>query len=123
MKLSAAYLLIVASLVAATASLTGCAIHDSPDYERHRNSRLTEPYDRKDVIYFDTYINTSYPGDDPDAEALRMEWLEAWLAQRKMCANGYKILKRREFDMFENNPARYDIRYEVSCKTSKAEDG
>ena len=123
MKVSPAFVLIMISLAVSTGWLAGCAsMHESPDYERHRNSRITEPYDRNGVLYFDTYINASYPDDDENAEALRMEWLEGWLKQRKMCPNGYEILQRRPFDMFESNPGRYDIRYEVSCKTNSKDD-
>ena len=98
-------------------SLTACAsLHESPDYERHRLSQLTEPFDRNDVVYFDVTFSANYPDGDAAAEAQRMQWLERWLEQRKMCPDGHEILKRRPFDMFENNPARYDIRYEVKCK-------
>ena len=44
-----------------------------------------------------------------------MEWLAAWLDQRNMCAEGFEIVNRRQFDMLENNPAHYDMRYEVKC--------
>ena len=99
------------------ATLTGCeSITESKDFERHRYSQLSEPYDRDDVLYFDVKFDPNYPGDDPVAEGIRMEWLEAWLAQRNMCDNGYKIEKRRPFDAMEDNPARYSMRYEVSCK-------
>ncbi|MDP7418269.1 MAG: hypothetical protein QF483_00125, partial [Gammaproteobacteria bacterium] len=61
-----------------------------------------------------------YPDGDPVAERQRMEWLSGWLEQRKMCPDGYQILKRRPFGVLENNPARYDIRYEVKCKIPPA---
>ena len=100
-----------------TIMLMACAsLNESPDFVRHRYSQLTEPFERNDVVYFDVMFDPSYPDGDPAAEAIRMKWLEAWLSQRKMCPNGYEILKRRPFDMLENNPARYDIRYEVKCK-------
>jgi hypothetical protein len=98
--------------------LVGCAsIHESPDFVRHRYSQLTEPYDRSDVVYFDVMFDPSYPDGDPVAEKKRMEWLSDWLKQVHMCPDGYEIVKRRPFDMLENNPARYDIRYEVKCKS------
>jgi len=100
------------------ALVVGCAsLHESPDFVRHRHSQLTEPYDRSDVVYFDAMFDLNYPDDDPVAEAKRMEWLSDWLEQIHMCPDGYEIVKRRPFDMLENNPARYDIRYEVKCKT------
>jgi len=101
-----------------SAVLVGCAsLHESPDFVRHRYSQLTEPYDRSDVVYFDAMFDPSYPDCDPVAEKKRMEWLSAWLEQVHMCPDGYEIVKRRPFEMLENNPARYDIRYEVKCKT------
>ncbi|MAF83380.1 MAG: hypothetical protein QGH93_12510 [Gammaproteobacteria bacterium] len=96
---------------------TGCAsIHESLDFVRHRHSQLSEPFERNDVVYFDAMFDPGYPDGDPIAEQKRMEWLSGWLEQRKMCPDGYEILKRRPFGMLENNPARYDIRYEVKCK-------
>ena len=51
----------------------GCAaMHESPDFERHRLSQLVEPYDRTDVYYFDATFTPAYPDGDPDAEAVRM---------------------------------------------------
>jgi len=97
--------------------LPGCeSIHKSKDFERHRYSQLSEPFDRNDIIYFDVKFDANYPDENPAAEKIRMEWLQAWLDQRKMCGDGYVIDKRRAFDMMENNPARYDVRYEVKCK-------
>lgn len=99
------------------AGLAACSsLHESPDFERHRYSQLSEPFDRNDVVYFDVTFDPNYPDGDPAAEAKRMEWLSSWLEQRKMCLDGYEILRRRQFDMLESNPARHDIRYEVKCR-------
>jgi hypothetical protein len=107
-----------ASLPVLALLFVGCAsLHESPDFVRHRYSQLTEPYDRSDVVYFDVMFDPSYPDNDSAAEAKRMEWLSDWLEKIHMCPDGYEIVKRRPFDMLENNPARYDIRYEVKCKT------
>jgi hypothetical protein len=92
------------------------SIHESADFERHRYSQLTEPFERNDVVYFDVTFDPNFPDGDSAAEAKRMQWLSGWLTQQKMCPNGYEILDRRPFDMMENNPARHDIRYEVKCK-------
>jgi hypothetical protein len=108
-------------LAAMFSILCSCAsIYESEDYERHRFSQVEVPYDRKDVIYFDVMITAVYPDDDQAAEAKRMEWLDEWMVQRQLCANGYEVLTRREFDYMEDNPARYDLRYEVQCKTDPA---
>jgi len=104
-------------IVLPAVAVAACAgLHESPDYERHRYSRLSEPFERNDVLYFDVTFDPNFPDNNPVAEAKRMEWLTGWLAKRKMCLDGFKILKRRPFDTFENNPARHDIRYEVQCK-------
>ncbi len=58
----------------------------------------------------------NYPEDNPVAEEVRMEWLQAWLEQRKMCADGYDIESQRPLDPMEYNPGQYDRRYVVKCK-------
>lgn len=94
---------------------SACAdIHKSADFERHRYSQLSEPYDRKDVMYFDATFTAEFP-DNETGEAKRMEWLQAWLAQRNICTAGFEIVKRRPFETMESNPAQHDIRYEVRC--------
>lgn len=103
--------------IAAAIAVAGCSgMHESPDFIRHTYSQLSEPYDRDDVLYFDVRFDPSYPDGDPAAEALRMEWLAAWLEQRRMCPGGHEVTGRRPFDTLEYNPGRYDIRYEVRCK-------
>lgn len=102
--------------------LWSCAsLHESEDFQRHRTSQLVVPYDRKDIFYYDVTITAAYPDNDPDAEAQRIEWLEEWIEQRKLCPSGYEILNRRAFDFMEDNPARHDLRYEVSCISAAAE--
>jgi hypothetical protein len=100
----------------------GCeSIHESADYQRHRYSQVIEPYDRNDVMYFDVTFSAEYPDDDEAAEQVRMEWLEGWLEQRKMCDTGFEIVDRRDFDMMEDNPARHDMRYEFKCTSRPVE--
>jgi hypothetical protein len=95
--------------------LSACSdIYKSADFERHRYSQLSEPYDRKDVMYFDATFTAEFP-DNEAGEAKRMEWLQAWLDQRNFCAAGFDIVKRRPFELMESNPAQHDIRYEVRC--------
>jgi hypothetical protein len=95
--------------------LSGCAdIHTSADFERHRYSQLSEPYDRNDVMYFDATFTAQFPDNDT-GEAQRMEWLQAWLEQRKICVEGFEIVKRRAFEPMESNPAHHDVRYEITC--------
>ena len=97
------------------------SIHESPDFERHRYSQVVEPYNRKDVMYFDVTLSAEFPDNDKAAEAIRMEWLEGWLELRKMCSEGFEILARRDFDMMEDNPARHDVRYEFKCRAGPTE--
>jgi hypothetical protein len=104
-----AALILIIVLVAACTD-----IHKSADYERHRYSQFVVPYERNDVMYFDVTLNVEFP-DDEVGEATRMEWLKSWLEQRNMCADSFEIVNRRPFDPMENNPARYDLRYEVKC--------
>ena len=99
--------------------LAACTdIHQSRDFERHRFSQLVVPYDRNDVVYFDVTFSPDMPDQNDAAEARRMEWLESWLAARKLCPAGYDILARRPFDFLEDNPARHDLRYVVSCASA-----
>jgi len=96
----------------------GCAANqDSPDFQRHRETRLTVPYERNDVVFYDAKFSPAFPDNNPAAEAKRMEWLQVWLDTKSMCADGYEIVERRPFDFEESNPGRYDVRYEVACYT------
>lgn len=102
--------------------VTGCTSSlKSPDYERHNSSRLTVPYERDDVVYFDVKLSPNSPDKDPAAEEKRMEWLQAWLEFKNLCPNGYEIKDRREFRFDELNAGRYDLRYEVACQTVTAD--
>lgn len=98
--------------------LAGCSssIHDSADYSRHSLSQLSTPMGGGDFMWFDVKSTPEYPDDNEAAETVRMQWLTSWLANRKMCANGYEIIERREFEFLENNPGQYDLRYKVQCK-------
>ena len=98
--------------------LGGCgqSIHDSEDFIRHSHSQLSSPRDGGDFFWFDVNLTPEYPDNNDLAEERRMEWLEAWLAIRKQCVNGFVILERREFGFLEHNPARYDLRYKVQCE-------
>lgn len=105
------------SIVIGASTLAACnSVHESKDYERHRYSQLSEPRDRDDVVYFDVKFDANYPENNDAAEAVRMEWLEAWLKVRKMCDDGYDIVSQRPFDSMEYNPGQYDRRYEVQCE-------
>lgn len=102
-------------------AVAGCAdIHKSPDFERHNESRLTVPYDRDDVVYFDVKLSPTNPDANPVAEEKRMEWLQTWLDLKSLCPNGFEIVNRRPFRFEEMNAGRYDLRYEVACQVAAA---
>ena len=94
-----------------------CAIFDDrTDYDRHRLTDLKVPREGGDVFYYDVSISGAFPADDPKAEEARMRWLDGWLKQRGMCANGHEVVRKRPFEYMEDNPAHRDLRYEVKCK-------
>lgn len=103
--------------------LAACAVFDTPaDYNRHRLSDITLPREGvpagdRDLFFFDVTVNAEFPADGQAAEAARMRWLSEWLEQRHMCPSGHEVLRRREFDFMEDNPARRDLRYEVRCRS------
>ena len=104
-------------LLLALLGVSCASMHESKDFERHRNSQLEVPFNRDDVFYFDASFTAQYPDDDEAAEATRLEWLAQWLEQRSLCPDGFEVVKRRPFDFLEHNPARHDVRYEVKCKS------
>jgi hypothetical protein len=107
-------LLAVPGLLVSACSSIGSP-HDSPDYYRHSLSQLSSPREGGDFYWFDVKLTPEYPNDSEAAEEIRMEWLSAWLANRKTCPNGYDIVERRQFDYMELNAGRYDLRYKVRC--------
>ncbi len=99
--------------------LGGCAqMHDSTDYERHANSRISTPLAGGDFIWYDVKLTPALPLDNDQAERERMVWLQAWLAQRNLCPSGYEIEERRPFEFLEHNPAQMDVRYKVRCRVA-----
>lgn len=96
--------------------LAGCdTLHDSSDYERHSNSRISKPLAGGDFFWFDVKLTPATPLANEQAEQQRQAWLQAWLVQRKLCPAGYEIAERRPFEFLEHNPERMDIRYKVRC--------
>jgi len=99
------------------ALIAGCAsIHESEDYRRHTLSQLAAPMDGGDFYWFDVTVTPEMPDESEAAEAVRMEWVSAWLESRRLCPNGYSIIERRPFEFLEHNPADHDLRYKVRCK-------
>lgn len=55
------------------------------------------------------------PANDPKSEEDRIEWLEMWLKDNNMCANGYVILDRNAASLGHWDSVR-DIYYTGQCK-------
>jgi|GEM_PF-1569247 len=99
--------------------VAGCAdLLESQDYIRHTNSALLDGIDGSDMLQFQAKAGSEYPPSDPNAEAVRIAWMESWLRQLKKCQDGYSVLKRRPFGFAEYNPAGYDLVYELQCKVA-----
>lgn len=115
-----------ALFAAASLALAACTAFDTPDtYNRHRLSEITLPRDgggetagSSDILFFDVTVTGEFPDNNEVAEAERMKWLAEWMEQRHMCPTGYEVLKKREFDFMEDNPARRHLRYEIRCTTA-----
>jgi hypothetical protein len=82
-RLSASFMLIL---------FTGCA--------SDRIYRTTfEPLDgpsREHQFRFTAQSDIIYPGNTPDGERIRMDWLETWLKASNYCPKGYRILSKRD---------------------------
>ena len=110
-------------VIVAGSFLNACSqLHESPDYERHTNSRITQPLDGGDYYWFDVKLTPTMPLESEAAEARRQVWLQTWLLQRSLCPAGYEVVERRPFEFLEHNPARMDIRYKVRCVIDMPED-
>ncbi len=107
------------AITAALLGLSACGTLDQPsDFDRHRFSQLLVPYDRPGVMYFDVRFTAEYPQGEAAADAVRMSWLDGWLRQRGVCPAGAEVLEKRPFDYLEDNPARYDERWEIHCRAA-----
>ena len=107
----AALLLLMTVFVTA---LTGCANSGRTLFDRHSLSRLYVP-DDGDGLVFEATTNASYPADSAAAEAERMEWIDQWLAQRKICDAGFEVKDRIAIGSAADNPYRHDLRYQLRC--------
>jgi hypothetical protein len=69
---------------------------------------------------FTAPADASRPVTDSQAEHARRRWLEAHLAERKLCPNGYRIdsrvaLEERGGYVRQVGVGRYDVVYEGQC--------
>lgn len=115
--------LLGSGVLAVLGACTAAGPGPNADFDRHRFSRLVQPYERPEALYFDVSYPAEYPRDDLDAEAARLQWLSTWLKSRNMCPAGYDIARRRPFDYLEDNPGRYAERWEIACKAVPAAGG
>ncbi|NND54102.1 MAG: hypothetical protein HKN56_03925 [Gammaproteobacteria bacterium] len=90
-------------------------MHNNEDHQRHSMSRISQPLNGGDFLWFDVKVTPQLPLDNEAAEQQRQIWLQSWLVRRNMCPDGYEIVERRPFEFLEHNPARLDIRYKVKC--------
>ncbi len=97
--------------------VAGCSgvLDKSADFDRHRFSRLVQPFEVPGKIYFDLFFPADFPEGDAAADVARRGWLEAWLAQRRLCPEGHEVVNRRPFAYLEDNPAGYQQRWEIRC--------
>ena len=106
------------ALVLAAVLASGCAMEEKSrgDFERHNNSILRTSYQDESVLVFEAKAGAAYPADSEPAEAVRMEWLQAWLTQRGLCPNGYEIVGREPIPPGQPNFHDMDLRYLVRCR-------
>lgn len=103
-------------LACALLVLAGCEeMHQSVDYDRHSSSNLRTPTGSPGILVFEARVTASAPEDSAEGEAIRMQWLDGWLEQRRLCPGGYEILERRKHSRQDANPYGFDLRYELRC--------
>lgn len=98
------------------AAMAGCAsLHDKSDYYRHSMSDLREDWRQPGTLQFEATSSSQFPADSEAAEAVRMDWLAAWMARAGHCPDGWEVLSRSEIDRAEVHARRHDLRYRVRC--------
>jgi hypothetical protein len=112
--------MVAAVLLAAT--LAGCALEEKSraDFERHNQSILRDSYSDPGVLVFEAKAGSAMPADSTSAEATRMQWLDAWLAQRRLCPAGHEIISRQVIAPGEPNFHDMNLRYLVRCSEPPA---
>ena len=94
----------------------GCSsLDDHYDYQRHTMSDLREDWQRPGILLFEASTSTLYPADSDSAEAVRMEWLAAWMKRSNFCPAGWEVVSRAEISPVEVHARRHNLRYEVKC--------
>ena len=103
--------------------LAGCALEQQSraDFERHNQSILRDSYAEPGMLVFEAKAGAAFPADSQNAEAMRMEWLQSWLTQRKLCPAGYEVLSRELIGAGEPNFHDMDLRYRLRCTDAPPE--
>lgn len=114
----------LALLLLGSGLLSACApMDDRRDYHRHSMSDLREDWRRPGIFLFEASTSSLYPPDSESAEAVRMEWLAAWMKRSGFCPAGWEILSRSAIDPAEVHARRHDLRYELECAETRAPAG
>lgn len=98
----------------------GCAMEEQSraDFERHNSSILRTSYQDESMLVFEAKAGAAYPADSESAEAMRMDWLQAWLDRRGLCPDGYEIIRREPIEPGQPNFHDMDLRYLLKCKSA-----
>ncbi|MCC5866997.1 MAG: hypothetical protein JJU27_00685 [Gammaproteobacteria bacterium] len=121
LKITSAATMLAACVVVAIA---GCAgMDDQRDYQRHTMSDLQEDWQRPGTLLFEASTSADYPADSDAAEAVRMEWLGAWMRRANLCPGGWEVVSRAQIPASEVHPRRRNLRYEVQCAKAAASEG
>lgn len=104
-------------------AIAGCAgLDDQRDYQRHTMSDLQEDWQRPGTLLFEASTSADYPADSDAAEAVRMQWLSAWMRRANLCPAGWEVISRAEIPPSEVHPRRRNLRYEVQCAKAGSDD-
>lgn len=97
--------------------VSGCAMErkSRADFDRHQNSLLRTSYQDSSMLVFEARAGAAYPADSEAAEAVRMEWLQAWLDVQRLCPAGYEIISREPITAGQPNFHDMDLRYLLKC--------
>lgn len=98
------------------AGTVGCASpHDKSDYYRHSMSDLREDWRQPGTLLFEATSSSQFPADSEAAEAVRMDWLAAWMKRTGHCPDGWEVVSRSKIDRAEVHARRHDLRYQLRC--------
>jgi hypothetical protein len=114
-------------------AISSCSSVDGTHDYRYRTYNYYEPfrslnrYPMSDFYYIPAaptmhykmraWATVEYPNNKPEAEAVRIEWLEKYLREEKLCGNGYEILSRtRTFEMWHRSSLQNPGDENVSSK-------